>query len=325
MTCKETAQWLSLHDCYLILTHKSPDGDAIGCAGALCQTLRDAGKTAYVLENPETTERFFEFITDYYPPESFKPETVVSVDTASRGMLMLNAGDYADKVALAIDHHGSHESYEEDLCLDAGAAACGEIIYRIALEMGVPMSKRTASCLYMAITTDTGCFRYSNTTPDTLHICAELIAMGIPSTYINKTFFRTKSVARVRVESRLMSEMELYDDGLTAIVSITDEIMDSCGATQNDIEDIAALVGEVEGVHASVTIKQKGENVYKISLRTWADLNASSVCALLGGGGHKAAAGCTVEATLPETKRMILDAIHRIRREEGGTLEEVRI
>jgi len=325
MTCNETALWLLERDGFLILTHKNPDGDTIGCAAALCQTLRDAGKTAHVLPNADTTERFFEFIGDYWAPADFAPETVVSVDVASAGMLTANAAPYRDRVDLSIDHHASHEQFARELCLDGGSAACGEILYEIILKMGIPLSKRTASCLYMAITTDTGCFRYSNTTPHTLHTCADLIATGIPFTYINKKFFRTKSVPRVRIESRLMSEMELYDEGVTAIVTITDEMMASCGATENDIEDIAALAGEVEGVRASVTIKQKGESTWKISLRTWADLDASAVCARLGGGGHKAAAGCTVEGTLSEVKKKILDAIHAVRQEQKGVLEDVKI
>lgn len=325
MNIKETAQWLKEHDGYIILTHKSPDGDTIGSAAALCQTLRDMGKTAYMLPNPETTVRLEEFERDYIAPENFKGETVVSVDTASVTMLQLNAGDYKDRVDLAIDHHGSHRSFEKELCLDGSAAACGEVMYRIFREMEVPVAKRTGSCLYMAITTDTGCFRYSNTTPETLRICADLIELGIPSTYINKTFFRTKSLARVKVESRLMSEMELYDNGVIAMVFVTKELMEDCSATENDLEDIAALAGEVEGVRASITVKEKAENVYKISLRTWADLDASAVCAEFGGGGHKAAAGCTIEAPLPQVKAKLLAAIEKVRLRDGGKLEEVRI
>lgn len=325
MNIKETAQWLREHDLYLILTHKSPDGDTIGSAGALCQTLRELGKTAYLLKNPETTANLDEFERDYVAPDEFEPDTVVSVDTASVTMLQLNAAQYKDRIDLAIDHHGSHKSFERALCLDGNAAACGEVMYRIFRQLDLPVSRRTASCLYMAITTDTGCFRYSNTTSDTLRICAELMECEIPTSYINKTFFRTKTLARVRVESRLMSEMELYDNGVIAMVFVTKALMEDCCATEDDIEDIAALAGEVQGVRVSITIKEKAENVYKISLRTWADLDASAVCAVFGGGGHKAAAGCTIEDKLPHVKAKLLAAIEEIRLRDGGKLEKVRI
>ncbi|MGI5970135.1 MAG: DHH family phosphoesterase [Oscillospiraceae bacterium] len=323
MDYSETARWLGERDHFLIITHLRPDGDTLGSAAGLCQGLRDKGKTAYILPNPEATERYLEYVKPYYAPEGFEPETVITVDTAGRNLFPLNIGDYGDRVELAIDHHASHAPYAPNTCVYGKHAACGEIIYLILCEMDVKMTERIATALYIAIVTDTGCFRYSNTNSTTLRICADLMEYDVPASYLNKKFFRTKSRARIMIESMMLANMQLFDSGTIGIVTLTNEMMKKADATEDDTDDIASLVGQVEGVRASVTIRELEDGTCKISLRTGPDLNASDVCAQLGGGGHKAAAGCTLDAGVEESKRLILDAIQKIRQKSRVVEEPV--
>ena len=313
MTVKETAEFLRDHDNFLILTHTRPDGDTVGSAAGLCLALRGIGKQAFVLPNPEITPLFANYLEGLTCEETYQPETVVCVDLAARSMFPLNAGDFGARADLTIDHHPSQEFYAKNTCLDASCAACGEIIYEIVRELG-PVTSDIATALYVAVSTDCGCFAYGNTSANTHRVAAALIDCGIDLAALNKRDFRTKSWKRMQLEGAILGGMELHDDGLVAIAAITIEMMDSIGATQNDTEDIANLVGALEGVKASVTIRELAPGKNKISLRTdpnW--LNASTTCALLGGGGHAAASGATVDADVAETKRVILDAIHKVK------------
>ena len=312
MTVKETAAFLRQHDNYLILTHKRPDGDTIGCAAALCEGLRALGRTAWICPHTEETHLFTPYLEGRLAPEGYVPETVVSVDIAARS-LFTRAGEpwLARGVDLAIDHHPSQEFFAAQTCLDAGRAACGELIYDILRELG-PITPAMAIPLYVAVSTDTGCFQYSNTTADTHRVAAALMDTGIDVFPLNKRHFRTKSWARLQVERLLTERMHRYEDGKIAVAPVSLSLMDEAGATEEDMEDIAAFLGQIEGVETSVTIRELAEGGCKLSVRTSGGLNATKVCARLGGGGHAAAAGCTVSVTLAEAEAAILDAIRQV-------------
>ena len=318
MTIQETADFLARRDRFLILTHLRPDGDTVGSAAALCLALRRLGKTAHVLPNPETTSLYSNYLDGLLAPAGFSPETVVSVDIAARGLFPENAKPYLDRVDLAVDHHPSQEFFARETCLDAGRAACGEILYDIISCLG-PVTEEIAVPLYVAITTDCGCFVYGNTTAGTHRIAASLMETGIPTAALNKRHFRTKSAVRMKLEGLLVSRAELFEGGTVVIGAVTMEMMESLHATERDAEDISALLGQMEGVRTAVTLRELDPHTCKISLRTDPDdLNASRVCALLGGGGHAAAAGATLSATVEETRQQVLAAIRRVKQEQGG-------
>ena len=291
MTVKETAAFLRQHDNYLILTHKRPDGDTIGCAAALCEGLRALGRTAWICPHTEETHLFTPYLEGRLAPEGYVPETVVSVDIAARS-LFTRAGEpwLARGVDLAIDHHPSQAFFAAQTCLDAGRAACGELIYDILRELG-PITPAMAIPLYVAVSTDTGCFQYSNTTADTHRVAAALMDTGIDVFPLNKRHFRTKSWARLQVERLLTERMHRYEGGKIAVAPVSLSLMDEAGATEEDMEDIAAFLGQIEGVETSVTIRELAEGGCKLSVRTSGGLNATKVCALLGGGRPPARPG----------------------------------
>ena len=318
MTRSEAAQWLKDKDHFCILSHTRPDGDTIGCACALCLGLQSLGKNVWVLPNEDAHGLFTPYFEGLLAPSDFVPAHIVAVDTASVGMLPESAAPMQDKIELCIDHHGSNEGYAHATCLDADSAACGEIIYDLLTEMGVSLTPRMAMLLYMAITTDTGCFVYSNTTPRTHRICAALMEVGFDILWINKRHFRTKSHKRMQVESRLVREMALEQNGTIAFVFVTLALTEELRTTEQDLEDIAAFIGQLEGVEHSVTVRELRPGECKISLRTNERiLNASDVCARFGGGGHAAAAGCTLHGVTPaQAMERMLSAIEKVQHGE---------
>ena len=312
MTYQEAAEFLKTHDNYLLLTHKRPDGDTIGSAAGLCEVLRRMGKTAWLLPSLDATKVFLDYLEGHVAPEGFVPDTVVSVDVASLGLLPPNAEPYKDRIDLAIDHHPSNEFFARETCLEAHRAACGEIIWEIADCLGF-MDPAIAVPLYVAVSTDTGCFVYSNTSPATHAVAAALLETGIDFYPINRRHFRTRSLKRLKLEGMLTSGMEVLDEGKLAIVTLTLDMIAQVQAKEEDLDDISAFVGGVEGVHTGVTIRELRPGVCKISLRTEpGELNASAVCAILGGGGHAAAAGATVEGDPTYTRKVLVEAIRQV-------------
>ena len=308
LTVPETAALLQSFDNILILTHVRPDGDTVGCAAALCASLRALGKTAYLLPNPELTDTTAPYFAPYAAPAGFVPDKVVSTDIATLGLLPENAKVYAGCIDLAIDHHPSFEHFGKANIVRPEAAACGELVYDILAALG-PITPELALPLYVAVSTDTGCFAYANTTARTHAVAAALMRTGIDYQTVNKVFFRTKTRKRMQLEGTMLSACEFYDRDRVAVLSVPMSLMERFQATESDAEDLSALGGQIQGVDCAVTMRELRPNVWKLSVRTGARVNATNVCRLLGGGGHAAAAGCTIEAPWPEAKRRILEAI----------------
>ena len=315
VTVQQAAEFLRAHDNYLILTHKRPDGDTIGCAAALCRGLRALGKTAHVCPGAGETHLFTPYLEGLLAPEGYGPDTVVSVDVAARSLFTDAGRPWLERgVDLAVDHHPSQEFFAERTCLDAGRAACGELILDILKELG-PVTADMAVPLYVAIATDTGCFQYGNTTAASHRAAAELIDTGLDLFPLNKRHFRTKSWPRLQVERLITEGMHRYENGKIAVAPVSLSLLDEAGATEEDMEDIAAFLGQIEGVETSVTIREQAGGSCKLSVRTSGGLNATKVCALLGGGGHAAAAGCTVDMDLAGAETAILEAIRKVEAE----------
>lgn len=314
MNFTETAALLAQQDNILILTHKRPDGDTIGCAAGLCAALRGLGKQAYALPNSDITDLFAPYLAPYLAPADIQPDFVVTVDVASRSLFTPEGEVWLERgIDLAIDHHPSYEGFAKVCCVEPQRAACGELIYDIVRQWG-PVTAEVARPLYVAVSTDTGCFQYNNTTPDTHRVAAALMDAGIDYTVLNKRHFRTKSFKRLALESRLTTETEFYDNGKIAIASVPLSMAAELGATAEDMEDIAAFPGQIEGVETAVTIKEKADGC-KLSVRTSGGVNATKVCGLLGGGGHAEAAGCTTSGTLAEAKAAVLAAIRTVQQD----------
>lgn len=307
MDIKTALEFLKTHDNYTILTHKSPDGDTLGSGFGLCQYLRGIGKKANV-KNTEPFPERYDFLYENYYEMDFEEKTVVAVDIADTNLLGDNLKEYADKVDLCIDHHISNHFYAKDTLLDASASAACLVIYQMLKEGGCEITKQIATCLYTGISTDTGCFKFENTIPAAHIAAAELLPM-VDYAAINRKMFDLKSRGRLMIEKAVMSDMEFYLDNKVSLITVTTALMQSSGVDEAEFDGLASLTMQIEGVVAGVTIKQRGENRYKISVRSTPEVDASAVCVTLGGGGHKRAAGCEIFGTLDEAKRTIINAI----------------
>lgn len=320
LNVSEAAGLLRSFDNILLLTHVRPDGDTVGSAAALCAGLRALGKTAFLLPNPGLTDTTAPYFRPYAAPEDFRPERVVSVDIAAVDLFPENAKPFADQVDLAIDHHPSFQHFGAANLVRPEAAACGELIYDILAHLG-PITAELALPLYVAVSTDCGCFAYANTTARTHAVAAALMQTGIDFQAVNKVFFRTKTRKRLQLEAAMLGGMEFYDQDRVAVLSVPLSLMERLQATETDAEDLSALGGQIEGVDCAVTMRELRPGVWKFSVRTGPRVNATKVCALLGGGGHAAAAGCTVEAPFAEAKRRMLDAISQVTEKQVQNVE----
>lgn len=308
MTSREAAARLLEMDRVLILTHIRPDGDTVGCAAALCAALRKLGKTAYLYPNSGITKTYESYAAPYWAEEDFAYDHVVAVDIATIGMLPENAQHFEGKIDLSIDHHPSNSFYAKENLVVPTAAAAGEILYEVLREM-TEITVEIALPLYVAISTDTGCFIYSNTTANTHRVAAELMDTGFNATAVNKALFRTKSKNRLAMEAQMAANMRLYDNDRIVVMEIPLSMVESLQATQADVEELSSLAALVEGTDCGITIRELSPGKSKISLRTGGRINASEACAMLGGGGHVRAAGCTVECGMEEARAKILEAI----------------
>lgn len=308
LTVSETAELLRSFDRVLILTHIRPDGDTVGCAAGLCAALRALGKTAFLLPNPGLTDTTAPYFAPYAAPAEFTPAKVVSVDIAAVGLFPDNAKPYIGAVDLAIDHHPSFEGFGKANIVRPEAAACGELMYDILRRL-TDIDADIALPLYVAVSTDTGGFQFANTTAYTHSVAAALMETGIDYRTVNKVFFRTKTRKRLALEADMLTHVEYFDRGRVAFLYVPLSLMARLQATESDAEELSSLGAQIQGVDCAVTFRELRAGEWKLSVRTGDRVNATEVCRRMGGGGHARAAGCSVEAQLPEVRRQCLAAI----------------
>lgn len=303
---KRAAELLQSWDRILILSHRSPDGDTLGCASALSRALLALGKAVqFRCADPVPKNMAYLFAGIEYG--DFEPERIVTVDVADKALLgtLESLGERAD---LAIDHHGTHRPFAREIWVDDTAGAACQMIYKLVQAMGVEITPEIADCLYTGISTDTGCFRYSNASPETHRIAASLLECGARAAEINRAMFETKSRAAVELLKHVYGDMEFYHDGRCAVLCLTRALLAETGAGESELTGVSSFVRQVEGVLIGLTLQERGENEYKVSMRSNAPASAQAVCARFGGGGHKFAAGCTIHAPLEEAKAQIVAA-----------------
>ena len=315
LTRAAAAAYLSGLDRVLILAHRRPDGDTLGSAAALCRGLRQLGKTAYVLENPEVTEKY-RFLTEGLTKKAAGEEdTVISVDIAALSLLTDNAAALADRIALRIDHHFSAHSFTPMELVDHEAAACGDIIFDILERMGVKPEPQIAEALYTAVSTDTGCFRFSNTNAHCYAVAAACSAAGGDLYTINRKIFDTFSLAKLRLQSYLTEHICLFHGGKMAICLLPRAVEQELGVNENDMDSISGFPQSVEGVEVSALLRQNPDGRIKLSMRAIPGFDVAAVCARLGGGGHKAAAGATLDMTMEQAAAAVRQEMEQLTEE----------
>jgi phosphoesterase RecJ-like protein len=304
LNTKEAALFLKQNDRFLILTHALPDGDTLGSAFALESTLKNLGKKARVLCPDEIPSKFLYLTTDN--DLDFEPEIIVAVDVADKKLLGKCCDLYGDKIDLCIDHHHSNKGFAKRLYLEGDSASACECIYNVIEELGTEITPHIADCLYTGIATDTGCFKFSNTSPRTHRYAATLIEKGANFGEINRVMFEVKSRSQIAVEKQIFDSIEFHSDGKIAVVVITNDMLNAAGTTLAELDGITALARSIDGVLIGITVKEIPSGKVRASVRTFEPYSASEICAVFGGGGHERAAGCEFSYDIAQAKQMLI-------------------
>ena len=299
-----------------IFSHIVADGDALGSCAALCHAMRRAGKKADILfeddipDNLKFLDRGYVRFTDENTRLE-KRDLCVALDCSStsrfpkREHLFRGAG----KKTVCIDHHISRQDMADLNYVDSTASATAEIMYELLLVMGVEPDQEIGEAIYTGIATDTGNFQYTNTTKKTHLITAELYDLGIDTKKINVILYQSVRPQKLRLRNLILDEMEMFCGGLASIAWVTLYMYREADAKVDESDGINAVLRDIRGVEIGVFLREKHKDEIKVGMRSKEYLDVSEICAGMGGGGHKHAAGCTLHCTLQEAIPKVKEAV----------------
>ncbi len=305
---KEAAEFLKEHDGFVVFSHSNPDGDTVGSAVALVRILRSMGKRATAVCADPIPEKLQFIISDSEYSDTL-PETVetaISVDVASIAVLgSLSAFAEKRNFDLSFDHHEVSSLPCNRRVLHANYISNGEIIYELALELGVDIDKATATALYSAMCSDSCSFRYEATRPETYEYAAALIRKGVDFPAICRRLFEQKTSGQIALEKEAYNALRFYHGGRLAVVAIDAETIARCDAGETAFDSINSIPRQVNGVEVSVVLRPKG-GVIKGSFRSNEYFDVAELAKKYGGGGHKHAAGFRFNGSLEEAEKTIV-------------------
>ena len=304
LTRADAARFLLEHDHFAILSRR-PDGDTVGSSAALCRGLRQLGKTAHVLVNKEVTPRFAWLHDGLTKPWVEEGDTIVSVDVASPEMLPADFRPLLGKIALRIDHHSSATSFTEQELVDGDSASCAEVVWDVLELMGVKADRALAEAVYVGVSTDTGCFRFSNTTAHTFSVAALCTRAGARIYELNQELFETNTLERLKMQAWIVEHLELLRGGEMAICAIPRAVEEEIGVNEDDMDNISNFPRTVAGVRMAATLRETGDGETKLSVRAVPGCDATAVTVRFGGGGHKGAAGASMKLPLDEAVKAV--------------------
>ena len=317
MDCKGILSAIESFPSIALISHIMPDGDTMGSALALAMHLKATGKEiALFCENPVPPAcRFLHMSEAFRRPDTWDADKkefplVIAIDCSDMERLGACKPIYdGARCTVNIDHHISNKRYAQINLVDETAAAVGEIIFSLIRANGGVITKPIAEALYAAISTDTGNFSYSNTTPATHHIAAALLERGIDVYTLNNILFRTHSLGRTRLLSLVLATLEMYRDRSVATLIATDDMMRQSGADESETEGMINFAREIDTVEVGILFRARGDGTVKVSFRSKEYIDVSALAQSFGGGGHKRAAGCTIRGDLTEAKKQIMDRL----------------
>jgi phosphoesterase RecJ-like protein len=296
---------------FVVVSHARPDGDAIGSSLAMAYALKQLGKDVRVVSR------------DAPPPPLMVfpgvPEIVVTdqVDDPGDAVIVMECGDLRRTgvaglekgYVINIDHHPGNAMYGALNWFDLTAAACGEMVYELVVELGVPLTFEIATHIYVAILTDTGSFHYSNITPRTFELCRLCMEAGVQPPAVARSIFDSNNLGRLKLFGAVLSKMELDESGRIATVYVDQKLADDCGGTYEDTEGLINLPLTVKEILAVVFFKEHGPGDWRVSLRSKGDIDINVVAKEFGGGGHKNASGCSAKGSYDALKKQFCELI----------------
>lgn len=315
MNICDVAKVIKDNDNFALAVHVNPDGDCIGSASALLLTLRSMGKRAHTVLDGTVPQRLAFLAEDGFLGNADGGYDVcIAVDVASDYMMgsVYESTFKHAKVTCCLDHHGTNKGYADINCIDPDASAAGEVVYDLIENHLGGVSPDAAMRLYAAIASDTGSFRYSNTTARTHLIASKLLEKDFDAPLVMRLLFEVKTVNQLRLKSDVINGLKFELGGKVCIAVLEQCTLDKYGMTFEDADDLASLPRSLDGVEVGVFIKVKAPNEVKVSLRSNAYADVAQIAASLGGGGHIRAAGVTIKADRVTAEKMILEELKKV-------------
>ena len=305
---------------FLLTSHARPDGDSIGSQLAMAFALDTLGKDVRIVNADPSPDHYQDF------PGMERIEIASHVDADVDAVIVMECSDLARTgvrglergFVINIDHHPGNTMYGAMNCIDLTAAACGEIVFDLIAELGVPLSADMAAHVYLAILTDTGGFHYSHISPRTFDICRRCVEAGLDPTAVSRAIYDNNNLGRVRIWGAVLNDMQLAADGRVATLQMTRELAARCGATYDDTEGLINFPLTVKEIEAVIFFKESGPGDWRISMRSKGDVNVNTIAREFGGGGHTNASGCGATGDLshlvPLFEQKLADAVNRAAR-----------
>ena len=289
---------------FVLSSHVRPDGDAIGSQLAMAYALWQMGKDVRLVNRdaPPGPLRVF--------PGVSRIEVANRIDDPGDAVIVMECGDltrtgvegFERGFVINIDHHLGNTNYGAVNWFDASAAACGEMVFNLVQELGVPLTLEIATHVYIAILTDTGSFHYSSISPRTFDICRQCMEAGINPPAIAGAIYDSNNLGRLKLFGAVMSKMELDASGRVATVYVDQKLASDCGGTYEDTEGIVNLPLTVKEIEAVAFFKEAGPDDWRVSMRSKGDVDVNAIAKEFGGGGHKNASGCSANGRFEDLK-----------------------
>ncbi|MDR6722275.1 phosphoesterase RecJ-like protein [Paenibacillus amylolyticus] len=310
-------KFLLEHDDYLVVSHVQPDGDAVSSTVTVGWLLSCLGKTFTMINEGEIPGRMrflwgaddIVNMTEQPPARKFK--AVICVDCADFARVGLTRHYFEeDAVILNIDHHPTNNAYGTVNIIKSDAAATAEILFDLVSLFPVTLNKDAATAIYTGLLTDTGGFRYANTSPNVMTTASKLLEHGVDGPYLAQTLLEQVTLPQVRILNQALNSLQMTDDGKIAWVVVTPEDMITCGAANEDLEGIVNYPRNIQGVEVGIFFKIINDSAVKVSLRSAGKVDVAELAQTFGGGGHVLAAGCRLEGTLEDIVAKVLKQVN---------------
>ncbi len=299
-TLAEVAAQIRRRQRFVVASHVRPDGDAIGSQLAMAFALRALGKDVRVVNRDPAPAPFLDF------PGVSAIEIAPSVSDPGDAVIVMECGDLSRTgvagldggYVINIDHHLGNTHYGQLNCVDMSAAACGEMVFDLIGELGVPLTADIAVHIYVTILTDTGSFHYSGITPKTFDICRQCIEAGVDAPAVARRIFDRNHIGRLKIYGAVLNQMRVDPTGRIATLTVDHATVAACDGTYEDTDGLNNLPLTVDTVEAAIFFKEIGPGDWRISMRSKGDVDVRAVAVEFGGGGHKNAAGCGATGSL---------------------------
>jgi len=293
---------------FLLTSHARPDGDSIGSQLAMAYALDALGREVRIVNADPAPDHYREF------PGLDRIEIGPHSDADADALIVMECSDLSrtgvtglDRhFIINIDHHAGNKMYGAVNWFDESAAACSEMVFDVIRALGVPLTREIATHIYLAILTDTGSFHHSNITPRTFDICRQAVEAGVNPAAMARRVFDSNSFGKLKLIGALLDSMELIDDGRLAVLQMDDSMLQLCGCTHNDTEGVINLPLTAREIQAVVFFKIGANGEVRVSMRSKYDVDVRMVASGYGGGGHKNAAGFTVNGRLDDVRPEIV-------------------